>query len=562
MSKFEELILRWYQRAAVDATYEFIRTRHDNPCVVVPTGGGKTAIISTFVRDVTQLWGGRILVMSHVRELIEQTERELNRIGPDLPVGVFAAGLKRKEKGHAATLASVQSIWKLAFEFDPFDIIVVDEAHLISADEEGMYRAFLRDAKLVNPHVRVIGLTATPYRLKTGAICGPDSILNAVCFEVGVRDLISQGFLSRLVSRSARKELDLTGITKTGGDFNAGQVERRFGDSLQAAVAEAVELCAGRKSCLVFAAGKDNGARIASLLVEHGQTVAEVYSDTLDGIRDDATKGFKARQVRWLVNVNVYTTGFDATNVDAVVCMRPTTSMGLWSQMVGRGLRLHPGKADCLVLDYGGNLLRHGPIDLILPTTKNSAPRPAPVQTCSGCRAVIAAGYAKCPECGAVLRDSASAWSNSTPTKTAAIGSPVSNQIQHYDVESVEYSVYKRRGWKDGDPVTMLAAYRVAWNVYVREWICFEHAGFAGDRAYEWWRTRSNDPHPDSVELAVKLARGGSLAQTLKISVDHQHKSGFERIVKYSIGPKPERAMDTDEMFQSASAGFLEDCPF
>ena len=187
--------LRAYQREAVEAVYSFLRERDDNPCVVIPTGGGKTPVIATICRDAVNQWSGRVVILAHVKELLEQAADKLRAIAPDVPVGIYSAGLKRKDLGYAVTIAGIQSIYQRACDLGPVDLVIVDEAHLIPPDGEGMYRQFLADAKVVNPHSRVIGLTATPFRMKTGTICAPDTILNEVCYEVGVRELIVQGFL-------------------------------------------------------------------------------------------------------------------------------------------------------------------------------------------------------------------------------------------------------------------------------------------------------------------------------------------------------------------------------
>lgn len=552
------LTLRWYQQYAVDATYEHIRTRDDNPCVVIPTAGGKSAVIATFIRDVVGMWGRRVMVLSHVKELLEQTEAELRRVDPTLPVGIYSAGLKRRDMDHSAIIAGVQSVYTKAFDFYPFDLIVVDEAHLIPADGEGMYRRFLAEAKLVNPAVRLVGLTATPYRLKSGSICEPDNLLNHICFEVGVRELIQQGYLSKLVSRCSRKRIETEGVKIEGGEYVAKQLEAKAAGILPAAVAEAVEECKRRKSVLVFAAGVDNGKQIADLLESHGETVAEIYGDTFDGVREQAINDFKEGRIKWLVNVNVLTTGFNATNIDAVVCFRPTMSLGLWYQMVGRGFRLHPGKENCLVLDFGGNLNRHGPIDLLEPVKRTGRIGTAPHQTCPECRTQIYASYDRCPECGFLIRE---AKEKQQIESTPAVGTIVSNELQTYAVQAVEYSVHMRKGWKEGEPRSMRVSYQIGWNNFIHEWVCFEHFGYARDRAHEWWRLRSPDPVPENTEHAVDAAKNGAVCQTKTITVNHHDKSGFDRIVKYSLGilpppMEPCEAIETSDLFEDAELPF------
>ena len=189
------LTLRSYQEAAKAAIYDHLRMRDDNPCAVLPTASGKTPLLASICKDTVTKWRGRILVLAHVKELLEQAADKLRAICPEVEFGVYSAGLKRRDTENAVIVAGIQSVYKRACELDAFNLIVVDEAHLIPREGAGMYRTFLGDTKVVNPQARVIGLTATPFRLKSGMICGPANILNHVCYEVGVKELIRDGYL-------------------------------------------------------------------------------------------------------------------------------------------------------------------------------------------------------------------------------------------------------------------------------------------------------------------------------------------------------------------------------
>ena len=174
------LTLRPYQHEAVAAVYQHLRERDDNPCVVIPTGGGKTPVMATICRDAVVTWGGRVLIVAHVKELLEQSADKLRVVCPEVKFGIYSAGLKRRDTQAPVIVAGIQSIYKRACELGPIDLILVDEAHMIPPEGEGMYQQFLAEAKVVNPNLRVIGLTATPYRLKSGLICTPDHFLNEV----------------------------------------------------------------------------------------------------------------------------------------------------------------------------------------------------------------------------------------------------------------------------------------------------------------------------------------------------------------------------------------------
>jgi DNA repair protein RadD len=249
--------LRPYQQESIDAVYRHLRERDDNPVVVIPTAGGKTPILATICRDAIQRWDGRVLVVSHVKELLSQAVDKLKHVASDLPVGVYSAGLKRRDTNHRVIVAGIQSIYKRACELDAFDLIIVDEAHLIPTDGDGMYRQFLADAKVINPHLRVIGLTATPYRLDSGPICSTDHFLNAICYEIGIKELIRDGYLCPLVSKSGSAKADTSGLHVRGGEFVADEVENLMDQDalVEAACREIIEYANGREACLIFASG-------------------------------------------------------------------------------------------------------------------------------------------------------------------------------------------------------------------------------------------------------------------------------------------------------------------
>jgi DNA repair protein RadD len=533
--------LRPYQRQAVDAVYKHLRARDDNPCVVLPTGSGKTHVMGTICRDGVLLWNGRVLILAHVKELLEQAAEKLRAIAPDVGFGVFSAGLKRRELGHAVTIAGIQSVYEKACDIGPVDLIIVDECHLIPEDGEGMYRSFLADAKIVNPNVRVIGLTATPFRMKSGAICTPENILNTVCFEIGVRELIVQGYLCPLRTKAGSLKPDTNQLHIRGGEYVTSEVENLMDDDnlVLSACREIIEHTADRTSVLIFASGVQHGLHICKVLAErHDVECGFICAETLPFDRDSLVHRFRGGSLKYLCNVNVLTTGFDAPHVDCVAMVRPTLSPGLYYQMVGRGFRLSPGKTDCLVLDFGGNVLRHGPVDQIGITTAGmSGDGDAPVKECPQCRALIAAGYTQCPECNHRFPDRVHRQHEATAS-TNGILSGQTERTEHKVIDTI-FRVHVKRGGPPDAPRTMRVDYKVGFNEYISEWVCFEHSGFARHKAAQWWTRRSHDPVPSSVERAIELAEAGALAPTLGITVEHITGEKFDRIVAYRLGDKP-----------------------
>lgn len=541
------ITLRPYQEDVKIAVYDHLRSRDDNPCAVVPTAGGKTPIMASICKDAVGLWGGRVLILAHVKELLEQTADKLKVVCPEIGFGIYSAGLKRRDTQNPVIVASIQSVYKRACELDAFNLIMVDEAHLIPLEGDGMYRQFLADAKVINPELRIIGFTATPYRLKTGPICTPDSFLNHICYEVGVRELIRDGFLCPLISKAGRAKADMSSLHVRGGEFISDEVESLMDQEslVSSAASEIMEYTADRKACLIFSSGVQHGQHIVEVLrEEHGVECGFVSGDTPIPERDATLAGFKAGELKYLCNVNVLTTGFDAPHIDCVALVRPTMSPGLYYQMVGRGFRLHPSKENCLVLDFGGNVLRHGPVDDIKVTTTDRVDGKAPAKECPSCQAVIAAGFTTCPQCGYVFPPPERQQHDPKASEAGILSGQVSTT--KLQVEDVYYGIHTKRGASEDAPRTLRVDYRVGWHEYKSEWVCFEHEGYARQKAVAWWRKRSPDPVPDSVERAIEVINGGGLATTIAIKVRSVAGDPYERIIDYELGPMPEGVPASD----------------
>jgi DNA repair protein RadD len=434
----------------------------------------------------------------------------------------------------------------------------------LPADGDGMYRQFLADAEVVNPSLRVIGLTATPYRLKSGLICSPEHFLNHVCYEVGVRELIRDGYLAPLVTKAGSQKPDTGGLHVRAGEFVADEVEALMDQDalVDAACAEIVALTAGRQACLIFAAGVAHGRHIQRVLQERhaiecgfvcGETPAKEREETLKRFRGENDGLFGRAPLKYLCNVNVLTTGFDAPHIDCVALVRPTMSPGLYYQMVGRGFRLHPGKQDCLVLDFGGNVLRHGPVDDVRVRERNPGEGgEAPAKECPECKSIVAAGYATCPDCGYVFPPPEKSQHEAQATDAGILSGQVT--LTKYSVGEVLYSVHRKKGADDTVPRTLRVDYQVGLYARKSEWVCLEHEGYARQKAEVWWRARSSETVPDTIEEAVELANAGALARPQSITVRAVAGDPFERIVVYELGPRPDPVARPDYS--------LEEVPF
>ena len=521
---------------------------------VVHHNSGKTALISTICQDAVTKWNGRVLILAHVKELLEQTAGTIRQIAPDLDVGVYSAGLKSRDTAQSVIVAGIQSVYQRACELDRFDLVIVDECHLLKPESEGRYYTFLKDAKVVNPNLRLIGLTATPYRMKSGMLCGPDNLLNGVCYEMGVKELITKGFLCPLRTKAGRMKVDTSKLHVRAGEFIGSEVEELMDtdELVGAACRELVEMTKDRRSVLVFAASVAHAQHVKAALERMtGEECGLVTGDTPSSERDHLIARFKDQEIaanlfgdtypplKYLVNVNVLTTGFDAPNVDSIVLLRPTASPGLFYQMVGRSFRLHPGKIDALILDYAGNILRHGPVDAITIRDRSASNGgEAPAKECPECRAVIHAAYSTCPDCGFEFPPPENSKHEASASGEGILTGEVIDT--EYDVEDVYYSVHTKRGADDDAPKTMRVTYRVGLNDYQSEWVCPEHSGWARQKFEDWWRARSNDSLPTTAQKAVDIAEAGGVAATREITVRKVTGDPFDRIIDYRLGEKPE----------------------
>lgn len=437
--------------------------------------------------------------------------------------------------------------------------VLTHNCHLISRAGDGMYRQFLADCKVINPNVRVIGLTATPFRLDSGMICSPDHFLNHVCYEIGIKELIRDGYLSPLISKAGVNRADFGGLHVRAGEFVSEEVESLVNNDalVSAACAEIIELTKDCLAVLIFASSVAHGRRVVEVLQQnHGIECGYVTGETPPSERDELLSRFRGdaptsliatEPLRFLCNVNVLTTGFDAPRVDCVVMLRPTMSPGLLYQCVGRGFRLHPGKLNCLVLDFGGNIERHGPIDQIKP--KDKAKRPdqgPPAKECEQCHALVACGYANCPECGHPFPPPEREPHDAQASDAGVLSGEVTDT--QYDVHDIVYRIHRKRDADEDAPRCLRVDYMIGLDHWQSEFVCIEHTGYARRKAEAWWRERCIDPCPTTAEEALDLADAGLIAPTESIVVRSIAGQKYDRIIKQTIGEIADATLDDSEV--------------
>jgi DNA repair protein RadD len=383
----------------------------------------------------------------------------ISRIKREIPVPVFNIQVS----GHPSYFANG---------------VAVHNCHLIPRSDSTRYNKFLSDLKLANPAVKIVGLTATPYRLDSGWLHkGEGAIFDGIAYDIPVADLMEQGFLAPVVSKAGVRKIDLSNVGKRGGEFIESELAKAASDPelVRETVAEIVQYGSDRKAWLIFACGVIHANMIRDEFQVHG-IEAHVVTGA-DGMTERAEKieRFRRGAYKCLINVNVLTTGFNVPHVDLIGIVRATESAGLYVQIVGRGTRLAPGKTDCLVLDYGDNVMRHGFIDKVKPKIKSKTEDgEAPCKECPSCQTIQHAAMRNCVTCGyafppPVLNHGNKAYS----------GAMISTQVQAewVDVDDVGYSRWRKEGKPDSIRVTYYCGL-----IKVSEWLCPDHGGYAAER--------------------------------------------------------------------------------
>lgn len=510
--------LRYYQKDCVEALVRSFRENPTNaPLGVISCGGGKTVIIKYLLEGAVAN-GKRVGLLADRKELLQQAEEKF-----DIPVGIYSASLGRRDTNNQLQIMQIQSVWQRAFEFGKFDLLLIDEAHCIPENVESRYRTFLKDCHTVNSQLRIAGLTATPYRLTSGLIYGPGQLFTNVAYEIGVKELIDNQYLCPLISRGGEASFDTTGLKASRGDYRLKDLEKLGDDTelVKKACDEIKKLAYDRKKILVFACSIRHAEAVAKCLGD----AKVVTGDTPN--RDGLLEEFERGEFRYLVNVNVLTTGYDCPSIDCVVLLRPTQSPGLYSQCVGRGLRKHPSKKDCLILDFGGNVERHGPLNAITPpspTRRGEARKKdeeEKVRTCKKCRYINEITDTECRDCGApLIVDRPLATHEATASGASILTDEDIEKIMHLDVEDVLYSKHVAKSGTDCLKVLYIC--KDVLSTAIQEFVNLEAFGVGRKLAIKWWQERTRIRVPFTVDEALEAV--SQLAKPTAIVVDTSPK--------------------------------------
>ncbi|QJD54368.1 DNA helicase [Aminobacter phage Erebus] len=549
---------RYYQTEADASIFAYFAAHpkpEQNPVIAMPTGTGKAVVIAKFCKGVMTRWQGqKIMMLVDVKELVEQNANKLRDLWPQAPVGIFSAGLDEKTAHMPITFAGIQSAAKCPALFGHQDILVIDECHMLSPDEEGIYKKFIAELRKINPFLRVIGLSATPYRMGLGMITD-GGIFTDVCYDItgleAFNKLLDEGYLSYLIPMPTQTVLDVSGVKKQGGEFVKNQLQAAVAryDLTCDALNEAAVAAADRHHWLIFATGIEHVKMICSILDQMGISNAGIHSNSKkhpmsDGERDDNIARFKAGQIRVLVNADILTKGFDFPALDCIILLRPTNSVVLHVQILGRGTRPFfadgydlntvegrlaamsaSTKQNCLVLDFAGNTMRLGPInDPRIPRKRGAGAGDIPIKVCASCGCMNHISAKMCINCGEEFTFQEKISGKASTVALIARDEP---QVELFNVDRITYAKHQKMGGLPSLKVSYFCGMR-----RFTEYICLEHDGNPiQHKAHQWWRERDPNDPPPTVDFALGWATNLRVPDKIRVWVNQRHP----RILSYEF---------------------------
>ena len=537
--------LRDYQKQCIKALYDYWKQPNSgNGILVLPTGSGKSLILAAIIKDICTSWPGtRVLVLSHTKELLQQDHDEILSHWPECPIGIFSAGIGRKELTSSVLVAGIQSIDKHVHKmYPPPEIVLIDEAHMVSANDCTRYKKTLKTLKQMYNNLRVVGLSATPYRMDQGFLHhGEEAIFDHIVYDVPVQSLIDMGYLAPLSVKGSSIKIDVSSVHRSGGEFIQHELEAAVmkNNITVMAVKDMIERSRDRKKWLIFACGIKHGKEIETELLKNGISCALVTGDMQKKERDEIIDIYKHggsfEDIRALITIGVLTTGFNVPSIDMIAMMRPTESCGLYIQSVGRGMRTCPGKTDCLILDYAGNTIRHGPIDAVDPgrppyTGEGGVP---PAKECPECQGIIGASYRVCPVCGYVFPEN-QIYINNRPVEAPVLKAQI--EPEEIIVTYTEYSLHHKEGKKESVKITYSHGLGT-----VSEWVFPESNTQWGDFYYRKFckEMGMTEPYP---RMADEFVSRPDLREAKRIWTIPEGK--YDRVKRHEWGDVKDKYLD------------------
>lgn len=565
------LELRPYQIEALNVLHSELQEK-DVLLLQAATGAGKTMIVCRMINRYFYDHPGRsFLVLMHKRELVSQfldtfiNHTEIKKED----IGICCAGLGSWDTSKRVTIATVQTLINKMGEYPGADLIVIDETHRVGHDYESQYQSIIATLRDYKPSHKVIGLTATAYRLNHGLIYGPKAkhpnFFPELTHRIKYAELRDHGYLMPLTGYIAAENasVDLQGVELVSGEYHMGQAGRVMGRYVSAAV-DAMELYAGEhKHIAVFACTINHAETLLDAFLKRGHSAVVVHSQLDSKTRKEALKRWQSGVARVAISINILTEGFDWPGLSCLIFCRPTKSPVVWVQAIGRVLRIAENKPKSLMIDLTGNALEFG-MDIDDPKFKlqinDSGSGEVPTKTCRNifpdgkiCGEVVHAACRVCPACGYE-------WTQEEveallpELKKVSFNKPVEAPMWH-KVESMHVGVHENHN--TGKKLLRVQFECEPTNYYKRpihvsEWICLPdfYDGYAVTMGEKKWEQFTDDEFPGDVEIASWYANE-SFRRPTEILLGKDGK--YHKILEYRFPAEPGADEDESEAPQESA---------
>lgn len=559
------LVPREYQGWAVDATWDYLHDSVGNPLILMPTGTGKSVVLGLLAQRLLQTYPQtRIMCTTHVETLIAQNHAKLREMWEAAPAGIYSAGLDRRDTLQQILFTGIQSVYNKAHLFRWVNILIIDEAHLLSPKDATMYQTFITALKKQNPHLRVIGLTATGWRTVGGDLVGVGTLFSDVAINMTTVEawnwFVDMGYLAPLYSKRTVYGIDPDGVRIRGGDYDLNELQEAVDkpDITQQSVQETIQWgSAHEKNCwMVFGTGVRHCEHLAEAFNDYGIRTVAIHGKSKDPA--ELIRLYKAGRYQCAVSMNKLTTGVDIPQIDLIACMRNTKSSNLWVQMLGRGTRpvYEPGfdlttqagrlasmaasikPNGCLALDFARNSKDLGPInDPVIPVKKKKGKGGsggAVMKVCPNCLEWNGATAVRCKYCETEFPYSLKNVSGEADAesevfrRTTEIADPI---VEELSVQRVTYAVHHKRS---GDrPPTLRVTYFVDSGGNIprkyEEYIAFAGEGGQRNRAVDWWHDRipfgwpTDTPCPEDAHTAHQFVSHLKVPTRIRVWVNTKY---------------------------------------
>lgn len=495
---------RHYQEEAAEDLYQdVIKDPNCHPVGILPTATGKSLIICLLIdKIISGNPKAKVLVLAHDSRILEQDYDKLVDYFHS-GIAMYSSHFNMREIS-MVTVAGIQSVYRRAKQFEHFDYVIIDEAHMINTEQKGMYRNFLAKIK-----ANYIGLTATAFRTGYGMIDqGKTALFNKISYDASTptafQYFIDNGYLSPLYAKGTKMRLNPDGVSILGGDYQTNELSKKFDiDPINfACVAEIIAFGEKYKRWLVFAIDTEHCDHVAAIFNSEGISAISIHSKHKDV--DQRILDYKAGKYRVAINVNMLTVGFDFPEIDLIGMLRSSASPVFHVQTGGRGMRVSEGKTHCLFLDFAGNTKRMGPIDNIQIKQKSDIKKEgvAIIKECPECQILLYASVKECHNCGHVF-EFKSKLQETADSDTAIMSKEIEYEKIWFDVKQVTYGIISRKG----KPSYMKVSYFCGLQTF-SEPVCINFKGWAGDKAKSWimYRLKFSANMPKDLQELYKRA--------------------------------------------------------